>query len=261
MRRKNQLLKWRDHIRQLGAIAATRLLTSEESTRLDALRLNVRTLHEEGDAALWHFRQTQILKGLARQEVNAILKAKDASARAKVMFNVKCDSCGLWHERKRPTKTPLCSACQRNVKSRRQKQSRAALRSEVLQAYGGKCQCCGQDEEGFLSIEHMGHRGIGNKHRREVGGGGNRTYNDLKKRGFPKGYTVLCYSCNLAKNILGECPHVTKRRRRETLAALDAALTEAEGVPNPNPASDIISSPEVPAALIFVRNMELGTLA
>lgn len=32
-------------------------------------------------------------------------------------------------------------------------------------------------------------------------------YSDLRKRGFPAGYQVLCANCNWSKRLKGKCAH------------------------------------------------------
>jgi hypothetical protein len=81
---------------------------------------------------------------------------------------------------------------------------RQKLKSEVVDNYGGKCACCGEDRIDFLTIEHTMHDG--KKHREETNG---KTYGDLKKRGFPKdlGIVIFCWNCNMATRFGGICPH------------------------------------------------------
>ena len=81
----------------------------------------------------------------------------------------------------------------------------AKLRMSVLQAYGQQCECCGEKEPLFLTIDHI--NGGGNVHRKIVGGGF-PMYRWLKKQGFPKGYRVLCFNCNCGRQLNGGvCPH------------------------------------------------------
>ena len=72
-----------------------------------------------------------------------------------------------------------------------------------MNAYGGKCVCCGETIIEFLTIDHI--NGGGTKHRKEVVGG--RLYDWLIKNNFPEGYQILCMNCNMAEGIFGGCPH------------------------------------------------------
>lgn len=75
----------------------------------------------------------------------------------------------------------------------------------MIEAYGGKCSCCGETQFEFLTIEHINRDGA--KHRREIGGS-KRIYQWLKDNNYPKeGFTVLCFNCNAASFYYGECPH------------------------------------------------------
>ena len=76
-------------------------------------------------------------------------------------------------------------------------------REAVIAAYGGKCECCETNEMIFLVIDHI--NGDGNLHRAEVGRKG--VYRDLRRRGYPPGFRVLCHNCNWAEHLLGGCPH------------------------------------------------------
>lgn len=80
-----------------------------------------------------------------------------------------------------------------------------ALKREVLNAYGHKCVCCGEDRFEFLTIDHI--NGGGGQHRKEVGSG-QKFYKWLKAQGFPQAeFQVLCANCNSAKGWYGYCPH------------------------------------------------------
>ena len=87
------------------------------------------------------------------------------------------------------------------------------IRMKVLKHYSGgdpKCKCCGELEIKFLSMDHINNDG--NVHRKSIsksGRGGNMTYWILL-HGFPEGFQVLCYNCNLAKGLYGVCPHKVK---------------------------------------------------
>jgi hypothetical protein len=91
---------------------------------------------------------------------------------------------------------------------------RAASRLDAILAYGGpnpKCACPGCDENRlpFLTIDHINNDG--GKHRDELAPtkglppGGGVVFRWLKKNGYPSGYRVMCYNCNMARGI-GQCP-------------------------------------------------------
>lgn len=73
----------------------------------------------------------------------------------------------------------------------------------VIDAYGGKCECCKEKEITFLTIEHS--RRDGMSHRKS---GGN-FYLRLIREGFPKdqGLKCLCMNCNWAERNGYPCPH------------------------------------------------------
>ena len=78
------------------------------------------------------------------------------------------------------------------------------LRTEMIDAYGGRCECCEETEYFFLTLEHK--NGGGTAHRKQFGVLG--VLVDLKRRGWPKDeYTVLCYNCNMATKDGRICPH------------------------------------------------------
>lgn len=82
-----------------------------------------------------------------------------------------------------------------------------ALRSAALNAYGNECACCGEKEEAFLTVDHVG--GWGAEHRATIGTGAGNIYQWLKKSNYPQDGTIqlLCWNCNCALGIRGYCPH------------------------------------------------------
>lgn len=85
------------------------------------------------------------------------------------------------------------------------------IRFLVLQHYSTLipfCNCCGEKELKFLSIDHI--NGGGNQHRKKLGykdGKGGNIYHWLNRNNFPEGFQVLCHNCNMAKGFYGMCPH------------------------------------------------------
>lgn len=83
---------------------------------------------------------------------------------------------------------------------------RRGQRLDALHHYGGVCKCCGEPRSIFLTIDHVD--GNGAEHRRELASkGGPRFVDWLRRSGWPEGYQVLCWNCNLARAIAGSCPH------------------------------------------------------
>jgi len=86
------------------------------------------------------------------------------------------------------------------------------LKTEVISAYGGRCECCGESAMEFLTIDHV--NGGGTKHRKVVGAGGTFYY-WLRRNNYPSGYRVLCMNCNCSYGSYGYCPHKTKKDFKE----------------------------------------------
>lgn len=83
-----------------------------------------------------------------------------------------------------------------------------ATQSELIDAYGGRCACCGEREPAFLTLDHIG--GGGNRHRR-LSGGDRKMKQEIKRLGFPKDkYRLLCMNCQIATRFGRTCPHQLK---------------------------------------------------
>lgn len=78
------------------------------------------------------------------------------------------------------------------------------LKTEILEHYGGACECCGENGLWFLTIDHP--NGGGRAERQRVGTG-SKFYRWLKSQNLPSGYRVLCFNCNCAIGMHGQCPH------------------------------------------------------
>lgn len=78
---------------------------------------------------------------------------------------------------------------------------------DLYEYYGNKCACCGETEMKFLSIDHV--NGGGNKHRKNFCGGSSiGLMIEIKRRGYPPEFQLLCMNCNSGKyRNGGVCPH------------------------------------------------------
>lgn len=117
--------------------------------------------------------------------------------------------CKHGHLVDRYTVSGHCKAC--GAEAVRQK---AAFRKrECLRVLGPYCECCGEKEYVFLTLDHINKDGAAQ--RRELGKkNGTRTYKWLHRQilagnldSMIKRYRVLCANCNMAHAILGRCPH------------------------------------------------------
>ena len=84
------------------------------------------------------------------------------------------------------------------------------LRKEMIEAYGGKCCCCGETEPIFMQLDHINNDGSIERRRY-----GNHVveWQELKKTGWPKNrHQLLCANCNYGKRMNnGICPHKNKK--------------------------------------------------
>jgi len=128
-------------------------------------------------------------------QICSICKIKNLNSREKRLSLGKCSSCG---KKREFLEKVLCNLC-----SNKEAEKHFLLKKEVMQVYGGKCQCCGDSGLGRLSIDHIKENGA--EHRRQLKT--SSIYKWLKKNNYPKEFRVLCMSCNLCYYILGECIH------------------------------------------------------
>jgi hypothetical protein len=140
-------------------------------------------------------------KRIRSEESKAKARAHACEVRLRRKREGLCAACG--HRVPLAGRT-LCEPCViQQIEAGRK--TLAKLREEVIQAYGGpRCMCCGETERAFLCIDHV--NGGGYQHRKEIGTGS--FYRWLRKNGFPTGFQVLCFNCNMGKLLNGGvCPH------------------------------------------------------
>ena len=97
--------------------------------------------------------------------------------------------------------------------STRKKKYRNKIKEIVLNHYGHKCDCCGEDRTEFLILSHIDNDGA--KQRKDLFGtntGGRTFYRWLIKNNFPNDIRlqILCWNCNSAMALYGYCPHMNK---------------------------------------------------
>lgn len=113
-----------------------------------------------------------------------------------------CIQCGQTEQQQTNKRCVDCAA----KKSDHERIARRRRREEMFTAYGNRCACCGESQFEFLTLDHINNDGAA--HRKELGGNvPDLVCRDLRKRGWPEGYQLLCWNCNCAKGFYGECPH------------------------------------------------------
>jgi len=133
-----------------------------------------------------------------------------------------CRECGViltdktWYPSFKKKHCYICKECnnknskewQRNNRDKHNQQNRKEYRqliNEVIDAYGGKCKCCGETRREYLTIDHV--NGDGRKHNREMGfSSPNGLYRWLRQNNYPEGFQVLCFNCNCGKGNYTVCP-------------------------------------------------------
>jgi hypothetical protein len=80
------------------------------------------------------------------------------------------------------------------------------LKLQVLRAYSNQlpgCACGGETNLLFLTLDHIYSGGRAHRGRQGTQG----VLRELKRDGFPSGFRVLCFNCNLASGLYGTCAH------------------------------------------------------
>jgi hypothetical protein len=126
-------------------------------------------------------------------------------------FEVLCMNCNIARHRKMLQST-IDSQSQDDGRSRRREVARnyaRRLRVAAVEAYGGRCECCAETRPHLLTLDHV--NGRGNEHRRQLKFGPPGLALWLRRQGYPTGFQVLCYNCNLGRwRNGGSCPHQSK---------------------------------------------------
>lgn len=104
--------------------------------------------------------------------------------------------------------------------------TRRRIKRDALNAYGGRCACCGENRWEFLALDHI--NGQGKQHRIQASGVGAQFYRWLAKQGYPQGdLRVLCHSCNVSLGMYGYCPH-RPEVHQQTVTGVNFAYRQTE---------------------------------
>lgn len=81
-----------------------------------------------------------------------------------------------------------------------EKDRRLNTKNEAFEKYGGyRCAECGISDPDVLTLDHIDPGTVVRRNGRREGG--NDLYIRLRMDGYPKGYQVLCYNCNIKKHL------------------------------------------------------------
>ena len=123
-------------------------------------------------------------RGVRRRSEREVLQSKARVAKW------RADNLARWNRNKRAA-----------WKRRNRRDKMAALRH-----YGGRCACCGEENIGFLTMDHINNDGAA--HRRDIKVIGSGIWSWLRRNGYPKGFRVMCWNCNCGRAFNGGmCPH------------------------------------------------------
>lgn len=154
------------------------------------------------------------LEGGGRHRVCRDCSAKTHQAKATADYWQAAEKGLCTNCKKRPAKQnrrtcEVCLSVRRDRARKRWQDQKDKYLPLVLNHYGAKCACCGEDEPLFLTIDHVNRDGA--KKRREVEGGPSNTARYIVEAGYPSDYRILCYNCNCGRERNGGiCPHEVK---------------------------------------------------
>lgn len=97
----------------------------------------------------------------------------------------------------RQFKSGYCRPCQSKMVVDSRAKKRIEQRAQIIEAYGGKCKCCGFSDYRALVIDHV--NDDGNKERKTCLKHPNDFYRHIIKNNYPPNYQVLCANCNTIK--------------------------------------------------------------
>ncbi len=130
-------------------------------------------------------------------------KVNDDKRRANRTASQLCTSCGS--ELPKGASRLTCSAC-----SERNRLGSEQKRRTIFSWYGSGCACCGESNYYFLTLDHVNNDGA--QERKQLGGQQQVLSRLWKEQCTLPEYQLLCYNCNCAKGMRGECPHVNEPR-------------------------------------------------
>lgn len=133
----------------------------------------------------------------------------------------RSDLCSICKERPKAWKTSsYCRECAREERRARDQANREKVqmknrttrdrrRKAVHDLYGNRCACCGENDQCFLSLDHVDNDGA---EERRQGVSIWTIHTRILSGEWTSRFQLLCWNCNRGKWAYGECPHVLRAR-------------------------------------------------
>lgn len=161
-------------------------------------------------------RQLNAIKLTIKSGKPFLCKSCILTRRNKANIIINCSECGIFlddkntvvYGKKTIKHSSKCKKCfSQDIKNRHRN-----TKLKVIDHYGGKCSCCGEDNYEFLCIDHVNNDGSIHRKKKKNSIGSN-LYKELIGKNFDVGYELqlLCWNCNLAKQYYDVCPHQRDR--------------------------------------------------
>jgi hypothetical protein len=127
---------------------------------------------------------------------------------------------------------------------------RSKLKYDMLVAFGFSCQCCGESNPYFLTLDHINNDGNSARDKYNE----QQIYRLARQEGWPKDkYQLLCMNCNFAKGHYGECPHKQNLTNQQIL---DNIKFLSEGIGHEHVIHNTNNLPEARKVLAQNRTFE-----
>lgn len=153
-----------------------------------------------------HLTPVERVKALRKARMEAGL-CQLCGAPREVLTRIRCNACAADHIRKgkevRAEKPETRWAMWARAR-------RARIRAVVIEKYGGRCECCGEADPAFLTIDHKNNDGRQERAIKNLSSGG-AFYASLVKGPPRDDLRILCWNCNCARHYHGVCPHEIAR--------------------------------------------------
>lgn len=123
--------------------------------------------------------------------------------RARLTKEGLCVSCGSL-----PAHKPFlyCIGCA-GRRSIRSKSRLVSIRRAVFELYGNKCVCCGEENEVFLTLDHINNDGYKDRNTEKGYNSREMLLRGLADKPRRNDLQILCFNCNFGRARVGVCPH------------------------------------------------------